>query len=413
MFIYHQAKNDAMFKNYYESVIVPLPPNCKNKQVKMELQTGEWKRFSNVNTTKKLNRLLLKHSPKNVYYSDASWANTRRLEHPSFQAQRIPIGSELTVDVDANDFGNSMLNAKIEAARIFHFLKEEHSEIQFSRAKSTGGGYHLTYEIILPEIPYPEARLEYVSAVRNSIADSLTLFGFTYDKVLRNPFQVYRMEWTLNGNRMIVCAPTTSPDKWTIRGILTEMTPTPPGVTPKKASLIQSAEKSRFADKASHAKPGRGPGLYCYKFFDARLNKDHFTPHLVFRKRKGVLDRIRRVAEAYGHGFAVFETEMRTYALSPRIVSHRRYLKMLRSSNAASLRSFEKTGHSKVQTSGVFHEKTVFDGPKFVGLIGEPRRGTFGKTALSFINKHADFAAEAMDKWNQKLKICVVRHHGN
>ena len=67
MFIYHQAKNDAMFKNYYESVIVPLPPNCKNKQVKMELQTGEWKRFSNVNTTKKLNRLLLKHSPKNVY----------------------------------------------------------------------------------------------------------------------------------------------------------------------------------------------------------------------------------------------------------------------------------------------------------------------------------------------------------
>ena len=82
---------------------------------------------------------------------------------------------------------------------------------------------------------------------------------------------------------------------------------------------------------------------------------------------------------------------------------------MLRSSNAASLRSFEKTGHSKVQTSGVFHEKTVFDRPKFVGLIGESRRGTFGKTALSFINKHADFAAEALDKWNRKLKICVAR----
>ena len=145
MFIYNQANNTAMFKKYYENVIVPLPPNCKNKQVKMELQTGEWKRFSNVNTTKKLNRLLLKHAPKNVYYSDASWANTRRLEHPTFQAQRIVIGSELTVDVDANDFGNSMLKAKIEAARIFHFLKEEHPEIRYGRAKRTGGGYHLTY----------------------------------------------------------------------------------------------------------------------------------------------------------------------------------------------------------------------------------------------------------------------------
>src|SRR3990167_1321169 len=123
-------------KEYYKHSKLYMRDGMKNRILKIQLFDKTWKHFYNIKTEYQLRKILVRYNPINAYCSITQWLNPKKVEHPNFLADRIPISTDLWIEVDYQD-GINPLN---EIKEIYEYLIGRY---KFKRCVLSGRGTYL------------------------------------------------------------------------------------------------------------------------------------------------------------------------------------------------------------------------------------------------------------------------------
>lgn len=375
-------------------------PNLKWRVVKFHLANNQWKSFYGIRTQAKLDYLLQKYQPKNAYASLAMWLNARNIVHPNYVvADRLLLDSEILIDIDADKFQSEQEMAE-EAVKIMDYMEGKYT---LERAVKSGGGYHLIYHSTLSCVPDPRLRLQKHIAEKKAIYKELIDKGFKFDEKVGDIYRISRLPGTHNGNKDKDCFEV-SPES------LRAMT------------LIQSrpAEEADRLNLRGDASRDRGKALppFAYRFLDSYVDANKSVPCILLPRVARSLEVITMASVQYGHRFYLFGLKNRVMAVSPRIVSHRRMEKILRYTKSLNLNPFLRQRHLRIRVGKMFElspdllstVKEMEPAPKFLGAIGEDRKGIYSKIHIKWLCAVApDHLMQCGENYKKMGKIKILR----
>jgi len=399
--------------------------DLKFRQLKIQTET-KWKKFGAVNTEEKLMKILDRYKPKNTYYSTGKFLSTRNLENPSYKvADRLLLGSDVVIDIDAKMFieqedcdERTAKRYTVLQAKVIHNFMKDHFQglLEYRQTVLSGGGIHLIYRVINLDEADPKTRLIYHDAMHKMVSESLRLRKFVIDyPVCEDLYRVIRVPGTYNGNKGTYSQEISSPDTWTVQDILIHASRITAMTKTCLMTVVETPLSNGREGQAGVVDNRPLPSFFKYRFVDVKLDKNNYVPFLVLPDKWYSKSKIERLAKQYGHRFYVFKRGKDLFALSPRLVSLRRYLKMLRFVRAKNTNKVAKTGHSQILLSearyfpdnGNIH----LPKPEFKYAVGEDKQGFYSKVhknILSNFGCDVEVNGRVLDKWKVKRKIAVT-----
>ena len=147
-------KQRELLREYYQTTELWLPPNSTQRQFRffvygLNKKIRVLKIQDRIHSTEVLRKLLVRYTPKDVYYTTSCWLDPQNLGPRSFRKKQKPgyemasniyLYSELYFDIDAP--GNFSL-AKNEAKRLVEFLQKDYHFKDIKVVFSGGKGFHI------------------------------------------------------------------------------------------------------------------------------------------------------------------------------------------------------------------------------------------------------------------------------
>ena len=317
-------------RDYYSSYTPYLRQGMKNRILKIQLIDNTWKLFFNIRNGEQLRRILMAYSPINAYCSITQWLNPKNTEHPSYMADRIPLDSELWIEVDKT---NCKEPAK-QIAKIHNYLNNRY---KFNRSIISGQGAYLYYEMPYSKISNPTKRLKYYKQIRYNLISELYNKPFKIDAwlntkgKLQSPcfdnFRVTRMENSIRLNGLIC-------KEFNISH------PPEMGATPN--DHIATEHKNGGEKRPGVISP--------YYFITNKVNMNNYITHLRIHKHNFSIDRLKYIINQYNlSDIYIFEDKDYYDCLSLKLVSQIRLMKILRQSGATNINVFSKYSYSWIK----------------------------------------------------------------
>ena len=325
-----QEKALSQIRDYYSTFTPYSRQGMKNRILKIQLIDNTWKQFFNIKNGEQLRCILMRYAPINAYCSITQWLNPKNVEHPSYISDRIPLDSELWIEVDKT---NSNEPAK-EIVKIHKYLKDRY---EFNRSIISGQGAYLYYNMPYSKISNPTKRLEYYNQIRYNLIHELYNQGFKIDAwlnikgKLQSPcldnFRVTRLENSIRLNGLIC-------KEFNISH------PPEMGTTPNDHITTQ------------HKKGGeQRPGVISpYHFITNKANMNNYITHIRIHKHNFNIDRLEYIINQYNlSDMYIFEDKDYYDCISLKLVSQRKLMKILRQAGATNINVFNKYSYSWIK----------------------------------------------------------------
>lgn len=319
------TKNEI--RNHYKNFEPYLRDGMKNRILKIQLIDKTWKYFYNIKKEEQLRKILVRYTPINAYCSITQYLNPKNIEHPNFLADKIPINSELWVEVD------NTIDPINEIKRIYNYLR---NRFKFKRSVVSGRGAYLYYEMPYRKIDNPLNRLKYWKYIRTNIINELYYNGFKVDawlnikNQLQSPcldnFRVTRLENSIRQNNGLVC------------------------------SLIDFNDNdfptlnATFEKNGEYLKILTSKTPHSYYFITNKVNDKNYILHLVLSKKyfdKGIIKDL--ITQYNLSDIYVFNNENYIHLISLKLMGKERLLKIMNYYKSSNKGVFEKYGYSWIR----------------------------------------------------------------
>lgn len=318
-------------RDYYTHCNLYIRDGMKHRILKIQLFDKTWKYFYNIKTEYQLRIILVRYHPINAYCSITQWLNPKKVEHPNYLADRIPIETDLWIEVDQQE-GVNPIN---EINNIYKYLIGRY---KFNRCVSSGRGAYLYYKMPYCKIDNPKDRLKYWNKIRKEVITELYQNGFKVDvwvnhkNQLQSPcidnFRVTRLEGSIRQNNGLKCNLIDINDIMDI-----------------DYTLLSYKNEENHTHALNTLKTPRS-----YYFITNKANDKNYILHLVFNKRYFDKDIIKTIINQYNlSDIYIFHNENYIHLISLKLISKERLLKIMNYCKSSNKSVFEKYNHSWIR----------------------------------------------------------------
>lgn len=186
-------------KRYYEQCDLYLPDNARWRIFKFIKENKCLRLY--IRDRQELRKKLLEYLPDSVYYSTSCFLNPKKVKGimDPFVSHRNLLYSDMALDFDSHNC--SIYHARYSAEIAINIIEKEFQNFKRKYILFSGGGFHVVYKHMIPEIANPKEREKFIRKEREKVIKRLNKSAIFDEEITRDLNRVIRLPFTINVKR--------------------------------------------------------------------------------------------------------------------------------------------------------------------------------------------------------------------